>query len=90
MGGGDTGGRWGGIFMHNIHVGGFCFCKTHMGTSQHFGRLKHRPAAELLGGGVGRPDRRPALWPADSAVGNFTFGRADTAAEPHRCAIPMS
>ena len=32
----------------------------------------------------------PPIQPADSAVGNITFGRADSAAEPQRCSIPMS
>ena len=30
------------------------------------------------------------IWPDDTAIGNITFGRADTAAEPQCRQVPMS
>ena len=44
----------------------------------------------VVAGRIGRLKHRPALWPADTAVGNITFGRANTATEPPRRQFPMS
>ena len=73
--------------------GGLCFFKRHMGwwgyrnepvvRPADFGWPDHRPAvsaefsAKILGGGLGRPDRRRVFRPR-------------TAVKPHRGFIPMS
>ena len=72
---GTEGGRCGGgNLVHIVHLGGSCFCKRHTG-----------------GGCIGTS--RWFGWPsrpADTIIGSFTFGRADTTAEPHHRSIPMS
>ena len=77
-----------------MHVSGVCFCTGHMevggvlepagSSAGQCGSLKHlsvladfRPKG--FGRGLGQPKHRPALRPADTAVGDITFGRADTA-----------
>ena len=78
VGGGGYGrGELGGNFVHAIHIGGFCFCKRHMGWGVYRNEPALRPAgtpppgssagfsAKIIGGGLGRPNRpaETTVWP---------------------------
>ena len=73
-GGGVRKGGGGGHFVHNMHVGGFCFCKRHMGWGLYRNRAALRPVKTPPGSSAGqtasrpcRPDFRPKSSEAVSA-----------------------